>query len=62
MKKHAATPHRMLRVEFRSAVTARAATGFRLLSARMQRLHTLEPKSRANLEIAHGLHTREASK
>jgi|HubBroStandDraft_4_1064222.scaffolds.fasta_scaffold660465_2 hypothetical protein len=28
-------------------------------TSRVLRLHTPEPKSRDNLEIAHGLHTRE---
>jgi hypothetical protein len=40
-------------------VTARSATGFRLLFARVQRLHTIGPKSRENREIAHGLHACE---
>jgi len=43
-------------------LTARRAVGFCLLFARVQRLHTLGPKWCDNLEIAHGLHTREIGK
>jgi hypothetical protein len=34
---------------------------FCVASSRVQGLHSIESKSRENLEIAHGLHTREIS-
>jgi len=43
-------------------LTARRAIGFCLLFARVQRLHALGPKLRDDLEIAHGVHTREIGK